>query len=222
MGLNVPTTRAVNAKLAAVIAEAGLSHGQVAREIVRVAGEGCTPTPEILGLGRSHVSKWIAGVTPSGRMPLLLCEALSRKLGRRLSLEEIGLAALPSAGDIIDWFADTLVALTDLGRVDVDSARRRVLSAAAFSLTALALPEADWWERMATLTRAPVNGGSVGRSDVEAVRDMTALFSQMDQRRGGGHARTAVVQYLTSDVATFLSGKIHRGGRSPGHVLRCR
>jgi hypothetical protein len=47
---------------------------------------------------------------------------------------------------------------------------------------------------------------SVGRGDLEAVRDMVSLFSRVDQRRGGGHARMAVVQYLTSDVAGYLRG----------------
>src|SRR2546423_14920456 len=35
---------------------------------------------------------------------------------------------------------------------------------------------------------------------------MAELFSRMDQRHGGGHARTAVVQYLTSEVAAYLQG----------------
>jgi hypothetical protein len=35
---------------------------------------------------------------------------------------------------------------------------------------------------------------------------MTSIFSRLDQRRGGGHARTALVQYLTSDVASYLRG----------------
>jgi hypothetical protein len=35
---------------------------------------------------------------------------------------------------------------------------------------------------------------------------MASIFSRVDQRRGGGHARTALVQYLTSDVATYLRG----------------
>jgi len=35
---------------------------------------------------------------------------------------------------------------------------------------------------------------------------MVSVFSRIDQRRGGGHARTAVVQYLTTDVARYLRG----------------
>jgi hypothetical protein len=46
----------------------------------------------------------------------------------------------------------------------------------------------------------------VGCSDLEAVREMASIFLRVDQRRGGGHARTALVQYLTSDVVTYLRG----------------
>jgi tetratricopeptide (TPR) repeat protein len=51
------------------------------------------------------------------------------------------------------------------------------------------------------------SGHRVGQTDIEAVREMTSIFSQMDQRRGGGHATTAVRQYLASDVSGYLFGK---------------
>ncbi|MGH3157983.1 MAG: hypothetical protein ACRDNF_15595 [Streptosporangiaceae bacterium] len=54
--------------------------------------------------------------------------------------------------------------------------------------------------------RSGAGAWSVGDGDVEAVRDMALIFSRIDQRRGGGHARTAIVQYLTSDVAGYLGG----------------
>lgn len=199
--------RHVNARLAAVIAEAGLSHAQVARAFVRVAQE--SDAREFSGVARSHVSHWVGGSTPSGRAPVILCEALSRRLGRTVTLAEIGLPTPPlSSAEALDWRVDTLVALNDLGRVDVDAERRRVLGAAVYSVAALAVPGGPWWTEMAG--RGSARGGlgtrSVGRGDLEAVHDMVSMFSRVDQRRGGGHARTAVVQYLTADVAPFLRG----------------
>jgi hypothetical protein len=141
MGSNVPTTRAANTRLAAVIAEAHLTHGQVAREIVRVAHESSPPAGELIVVGRSHVSKWVAGVTPSAVVVPVLREVLSRLAGRVVTFEEIGIASPGSSGHLLDWHADTLVALADLGRVDVDASRRRMLGAAAFSLAASALPD---------------------------------------------------------------------------------
>jgi tetratricopeptide (TPR) repeat protein len=204
------TARIPNTRLAGVILQTGVSHAQVARIFVRVAME--SGAHEFVGVGRSHVSHWIAGTRPSGRAPLLLCEALSRHLGRNLSLHDLGLDNV-AVGDQdapsgLDWQVDTLTSLAELGRDDVDLERRRVLRAAAYSVAALSLPAPSWWQQMAEHGAAPSTPGSrlVGRGDVDAVRDMVSLFSRVDQRRGGGHARTAVVQYLTADVARYLRG----------------
>ena len=90
----------------------------------------------------------------------------------------------------------------------VDMERRRVLAAAAYSVAAFVVPDELWWTQMAArgTTRATASARGVGRGDVETVREMASNFSRVDQRRGGGHARTALVQYLTSDVATYLRG----------------
>lgn len=202
-------TRRGNAQLAAVIAEAGLSHAQVARALVRVALE--CGADEFAGVGRSHVSHWVGGSRPSGRAPTLLAEALSRHLGRSVTVEQLGLARQrqsPMSHVVPDWHVDTLTTLIDLGRADVDPERRRVLSAGAYSVASLALPAAPWWREMAGrgTVRGAAGGRPVRRGDLEAVRDMVQMFSRVDQRRGGGHARRTVVQYLTSEVAGFLRG----------------
>jgi hypothetical protein len=194
-----------NHQLAAVIAQAGWSHAQLAAAFVRVASE--NGARELLGVGRSHVSHRVAGSRPSGRSPLILCEALSRRLGRLVTLAEVGLAGADRPAQPLSWDADTLAALADLGRADIDAERRRVLGSAAYSVAALTLPT-GWWERLASPTQNARAGGSrtVGWGDLEAVREMVAAFSRIDQRRGGGHGRTALAGYLTSDVASHLHG----------------
>lgn len=196
-----------NIKLASVIAETGWSHAQVAAAFGRVAVEnGARGQGRV---GRSHVSHWVAGSTPSGCAPAILRETLSRRLDRVVTLGELGLTDQSGpAAEALDWDADTLIGLADLGRVDVDMERRQVLTLATFSVGALALPNQAWWTRMAGPGRPDPAAGarSVGRGDLEAVREMVSVFSRMDQRRGGGHARSAVVQYLTTDVAGYLRG----------------
>ncbi|MBS2964972.1 hypothetical protein KGA66_18085 [Actinocrinis puniceicyclus] len=109
----------------------------------------------------------------------------------------------------VDWDSDTLAALTDFANHEVDVDRRKALGAAAYSVAALALPSSSWWARMAQRSSARPGTGtvSVGEGDVEAVREMVSAFSRSDQRRGGGHARSTVVHYLTSDVARLLRGR---------------
>ena len=82
-------SRRGNGKLAAVIAEAGWSHTQVANAFRRVAAE--SGAREFAAVGRSHVSHWVAGSTPSGWGPVVLAEALSRRLGRVITVDDIGL-----------------------------------------------------------------------------------------------------------------------------------
>ncbi|MFM9445114.1 Tat pathway signal protein [Streptomyces acidiscabies] len=208
--------RSRNIKLADVLTEAGWSHAQAAAAFVRVAME--NDAQECAGVGRSHVSHWVRGTQPSGRAPDILCEALSRRLGRAVTASEIGLAGPSAPSDVaLDWRTDTLAALADLGRVDADMERRHLLGAATYSVAALALPAGSWWTQMAEQGsgRSTSAGRRVGRSDLEAVRDMVSFFSRVDQRRGGGHARTAVVQYLLSDVAGYL-----RGSFPDDHVRR--
>jgi hypothetical protein len=84
--------------------------------------------------------------------------------------------------------------------------RRRVLASSAYCVAALAVPDESWWRQMAARGTARASARGVGRGDLETVREMASLFSRVDQRRGGGHARTALVQYLTSDVVTYLRG----------------
>jgi hypothetical protein len=215
----VPQGRTPNSRLAAVIAESGWSHAQVAAAFVRVAAE--NGAREFARVGKSHVSHWVTGTRPSGRAPAFLCEALSRRTGRVITAADLGLSdhGTPVTGQV-DWDGDTLTELVEFGRQDVDADRRHLLAAATFSLGGLALPDTAWWDRLAdqgnhrTRSSSPSSSpssstgvGRVGRGELEAVREMASFFSRVDSRRGGGHARTVVVQYLLSDVTPHLRGR---------------
>ena len=192
-----------NEKLRKVIDETKLSGDAIARLVKRVAAE----HDEFLETNKSSITHWKNGGQPSGNVGVFLAEALGRALGGRvITLEEIGLIA--PAPQIPDWDADTLRALAELGRANVDVERRRALGMAVYSVAALSLPGEDWWGRMSEQGAACGSSSTrrIGPGDLAAVRDMTTLFSQMDQRRGGAHAWTSVVQYLTTDVATYLRG----------------
>lgn len=196
-----------NESLAALLAEAGWSRAQAASAYNRVALE--NNLRDHAKIGRSHISMWVGGTKPSGPAPLILSQALSRRLKRVVTPQEIGFAVPTSpAQGAPEWRVDPLIALTDLGRSDLDADRRRLLTSAVYSTAALALPNDAWWASMAQppADRA-VGKQRVGRGDVATVQELTVAFSRMDQSRGGDRGRKALVQYLHSDVQDFLHGR---------------
>jgi len=196
-----------NERLAALLAEAGWSRAQAASAFNRVAQE--SKLLEFASIGRSHISMWVGGTKPSGAAPLILSQALSRRLKRGVSPDDLGFAVPEAAVQgALEWRVDPLIALTDLGRTDLDADRRSLLAGAVYSVASLALPGEDWWTAMAQAPQpsAARHRQHVGRGDVATVQELTVAFSRMDQQRGGGHGRKALVQYLQSDVAAFLRG----------------
>ncbi|MCT9093495.1 hypothetical protein N4G70_32195 [Streptomyces sp. ASQP_92] len=85
-------------------------------------------------------------------------------------------------------------------RGDLD--RRGFLSGAAYSVAAAVLPLEHVTDIASRAAKART-GARVGHADVAAVRDMVGIFAVMDERHGGQHGRSALVQYLMSDVATL-------------------
>ncbi|TMR33360.1 Tat pathway signal protein [Actinomadura geliboluensis] len=200
-------TRTRNERLAALLTEAGWSRAQAASAYNNIVRQ--TKDRSCTIIGRSHISMWVGGTRPTGRAPIILCQALSRQLKREITPNDLGFEVpnAPPSGHA-QWSVDPLVTLTDLGRMDLDPERRSLLTGAVYSAAALAIPNEATWRALAASTNAqdPRTTQRVGRGDVMAVRQLTVAFSQLDQRRGGGHGRTAVVQYLNSDVAAFLRG----------------
>src|SRR5579863_948668 len=107
------------------------------------------------------------------------------------------------------WCTDPLTDLADIGRTDLTEGpgRRRVLTGAAYSAAAAALPETAWWQPQADRPHEQQAGnGRVGPDDVGAVQQLAAAFSRIDQRLGGGHGRRSLAQYLHGDAAALLTG----------------
>ncbi|MFE3015725.1 hypothetical protein [Streptomyces sp. NPDC059256] len=190
-------TRSPNSRLRAIIHESGLRYEDLARLVRSVAAASGTT----IRTGKSNVSCWLGGTPPNPQTARYLCEALSRTLGRPISLADIGLSATPGdtgRADVgLTVEGDPVEMLGQLGSADIE--RRTFLTGSAYSVAAAALPLGNAGEAHAR-TRRALNGGIAGSSEVRAVRDMVAMFTAIDERHGGQHGRSAVVQYLRTDV----------------------
>ncbi|MER8117011.1 hypothetical protein [Streptomyces sp. NPDC094031] len=188
---------APNQQLRELIAEAGLTYEALAKAVRQVA----TECGVALGTNKGMIRHWLNGVVPQGTTPQFLAVALSRRVGRLLTPADLGLPSEDTAADDtmgLSLEADPIDVLLPMWRAELD--RRTFLTASAYSAAAAALP-LDYVQEIADRTTAARTGHVVGMAEVRAVRDMIRMFSEMDERHGGQHGRSALVQYLRDDVA---------------------
>ncbi|CAM5407260.1 Tat pathway signal protein [Streptomyces spiroverticillatus] len=196
-------TRTPNTRLRLLIEESGLTYDAVAKAVRTVAAE-CGVA---LATNKGLVRHWLAGAVPRDSTGHYLAVALSRQLGRALTPADLGLPA-PEAGedDTIGQSLgdDPLETLLPLWRLELD--RRTFLGGSAYSVAAAALPLSHVQE-IAARTAAARTGAVVGMAEVQAVREMVKAFSDLDERYGGQHGRSALITYLRDDVAPLCRGR---------------
>lgn len=202
-----------NSALAEVLREAGWSQEQTAAHVRMVAAE--ARHGDLARVARTNVSQWVLGSRPDSKVASILCEALSRRLGRVVTPAQIGMpdASAKPHGPLPGWDVATATALADLaqdGGQGMDMTRRQVLADSAYSAAGAALPPDSWWSTTfeEAQTRPPLTRRTVTATHVEALRDAMAYFSRQDQRLGGHTGRTALTSFLTTDVAAFVSARI--------------
>jgi hypothetical protein len=127
-----------------MIAACRVSYDAVARAVVRVAAE----NGELLRTSRSAIAHWVAGTAPGERTATCLAEALSRRAGRAVTLEQIGLP-----GTAIPLPSSTAPAneAAALARADVD--HRGFLATAVYTVAGASLPLGYNHEPVARLLR---------------------------------------------------------------------
>lgn len=193
---------AENEALIAWFTRTGWSRGELARQVRARART--TGNPQV-ACDTNSVRRWFyEGRRPRPPVPELLADVISERVGVRVSPVDLGLADSPLRDRALVYdpsFTATVDVITDLGRADVE--RRKILMSAVFAGAASIVPSREWL--LSTLTADPHR--RIGQEDVQSVKNMFAVFQEMDVMQGGGSGRLALAAYMNEHVYPLLRAR---------------
>ena len=160
----------------------------------------------------TSVLRWLSGEQPRPPVPELIADVIGDAVRRPVTTVELGMTPSNLPADLglhlpTAW-TDTVTISTALWRADVQ--RRRFLAGAAFAAAATPASALRWLTSAAA--DAPAGNGSqrVGRADIEAIRELTLSYRELDNRLGGGSLRPVIVSYLDDNVSHLLINGSYR------------
>ncbi|MEU2133608.1 hypothetical protein [Streptomyces sp. NPDC018352] len=133
-----------NTALAALIKEAGCSNAALARRVNELS----SLHGEITRYDKASITRWVQGMTPKGKSPQFIAEAVGSFLGRPVSPTDLGFsqqAQRPVVARALTYcedVGDTLHTLAELGSTDIS--RRSLLGAVPFVASSLVDPQRQW------------------------------------------------------------------------------
>ncbi|MEU3191597.1 regulator [Streptomyces sp. NPDC006992] len=156
--------RIPNRQLAALIAEAGFSNAGLARRVDQLGLEHGLD----LRYDKTSVTRWLRGQQPRGTTPALIAEVFTRRLGRRLTAQDLGLDACAPVYAGLEFAASPAEAVDIVsGLWRKDSGSHAELRKIAFTPAGLVVPSRDWLigradERVARGPEPESPGGPTG------------------------------------------------------------
>lgn len=159
-----PAQRTPNRQLAALIAEAGFSNAGLARRVDQLGLEHGLD----LRYDKTSVTRWLRGQQPRGTTPALIAEVFTRRLGRRLTAQDLGLDACAPVYAGLEFAASPEEAVDIVsGLWRKDSGSHAELRKIAFTAAGLVVPSRDWLigraddrvARSEPAPRVPAQGG---------------------------------------------------------------
>ncbi|WP_037581469.1 hypothetical protein [Phaeacidiphilus oryzae] len=193
-----PAERAHNQRLAALIEEAGFSHAGLARRVDQLGIEHGLD----LRYDKTSVTRWLRGQQPRGATPALIAEVFTRRLGRRLTAQDLGLDACAPVYAGLE-FAETPAEAVDIvsSMWRKDTGAHSELRRIAFTPAGLVVPSRDWL---------------IGRSDERVARETPQDFGAPPPPPGAAGAGGGAV----SAPRVGLAGGVRAAGggalRPPG------
>ncbi|MEV4332721.1 hypothetical protein AB0K02_19640 [Streptomyces sp. NPDC049597] len=230
-----------NTRLSDLFGLAGWSKGELARLVNRQAAAMGHPQ---LATDTSRVRRWIdMGESPRDPVPKVLAALFTERLGRVVTIEDLGFARNGRAAkrrdvqgtdnpDGLPWAPDrTAAVLTEFTGMDLMLNRRGLVGAGAALAAGSALSSAmhDWLKtdpgtsQHPSFTADPLHAdpagydryeaAPIGSQEIEALERSVEVFRAWDAARGGGLQRKAVVGQL-NEVGGMLAY------RHPDHLQR--
>ncbi|MEC4018522.1 DNA-binding protein NsdB [Streptomyces sp. H27-D2] len=217
-----------NTRLSDLFGLAGWSKGELARLVNRQAAAMGHPQ---LATDTSRVRRWIdTGETPRDPVPQVLANLFTERLGRVVTIEDLGFDRQGRAGkrqavDGLPWAPErTAAVLTEFTGMDLMLNRRGLVGAGAALAAGSALTSAmqDWlhtdpalaadaprFDDPLTASADPASydryeAAPVGSQEIDALERSVDVFRAWDAARGGGLQRKAVVGQL-NEVGGMLA-----------------
>ncbi|MER8237143.1 hypothetical protein [Streptomyces sp. NPDC094049] len=225
-------TGQTNTRLSDLFGLAGWSKGELARLVNRQAAAMGHPQ---LATDTSRVRRWIdRGETPRDPVPRVLAALFTERLGRVVTIEDLGFVRRGRSGrrqdvratenpDGLPWAPDrTAAVLTEFTGMDLMLNRRGLVGAGAALAAGSALSNAmhDWLRNDPARLPGPqravdplhadpagfdrYEAAPIGSEEIEALEHSVEVFRAWDASRGGGLQRKAVVGQL-NEVGGMLA-----------------
>lgn len=202
-----PARRTPNRQLAALIAEAGFSNAGLARRVDQLGLEHGLD----LRYDKTSVTRWLRGQQPRGTTPALIAEVFTRRLGRRLTAQDLGLDACAPVYAGLEFAATPEEAIDIVsGLWRKDSGSHAELRKIAFTSAGLVVPSRDWL---------------IGRADEKVARAEPPARVPAQGRPGARSGKPASLAARRSSAADRGPGHWVSGGdiaalRSVGELFR--
>ncbi|WP_018655922.1 hypothetical protein [Actinomadura flavalba] len=186
-----------NLLLDALLGEAGMSYAGLAARMNHGAATRYDHT---------SVARWVRDhAIPRGAAPDLICDILGARLGRVLTLGDIGMDRAGSPGDGPPDLGTALSHATALWRGD-DQRSEIVARTTLLRGPAAVAPVFEWENPPDDRDVSHRGPGRVGVAEVQRVRAARDRYEQMYRRVGGVPVRPRVVAYLHRQVAPLVKG----------------
>ncbi|MGW7531303.1 hypothetical protein [Amycolatopsis sp. NPDC054798] len=182
---------------------AAWTFGDLARAVNAAGAE----AGQHLRYDRTSVAHWVSGTQPRGQVPALIAEALARRLGRPVTLSEIGLNGTSDSREPrYTEAAQGIPALISLTRAHLDPVRRDVLVHSIYRIEDLAVPSAPDVCQIAQQAGGFNQAGpDIPQHQANLACHAAVVFAAANHQFGSGHIRAALTAYLANDILPSLA-----------------